>query len=138
MSRVLSLWRGNILINTKTMNQIGAEVSENWGVTVDDLKGRSKLRKIAWARQEAMWRMADEVNQVGKPKYSRRQIGNWFGLDHSTVSYGCKVHALRNGLTVAVRNGGGFVCNSFADAEFVAYRAGGVMLTASVPALSTG
>lgn len=120
MSRVLSLWKGNLLVNAKTMNQIGADVAAAWGVTVEDLKGDGKLRKIAWARQEAMWLMADEVNLAGKPKYSRRQIGNWFNRDHSTVSYGCKVHALRNGITVAVRNGGGFVCNSFADAEFVA------------------
>ncbi len=120
MSQVRSIWQGNVLVNTRTQNQIGAAVAEAYGITVQDLKGRDRTFRIAHARQEAMWLMSQELNLAGRPKYSRRQIGNWMNRDHSTVSFGCKAHALRNGLPFAARKMGGFVCNSFAHAEFVA------------------
>lgn len=83
----LSLWRGDILVHMelpKTMAQIVRDVAFENNLTVEQLKGPSRSRAIAWPRQEAMWR----CRQIGK---SYPQIGRFFGgRDHTTA-----IHAIR-------------------------------------------
>ena len=65
------------------------EVARAHGVSVSDLIGESRRRRISHARQEAMWRLRrlDWRGGVrGRP--SIVQIGEWMNRDHSTVSYG--------------------------------------------------
>lgn len=95
---MLSLWKGDILAPQRNKNQIGQMVAEAHGLTVEDLKGRSKVKKIAWPRQEAMYLMTEEVNPDGSPRWSFFQIGEWFHRDHSTVVHAANAHAKRYGL----------------------------------------
>ena len=66
------------------------QVSVKYGLSVADLKGPERFRRIAHPRQEAMWRM----HQTGR--YSLTQIGRFLGnRDHTTVLYGIRQHAAR-------------------------------------------
>jgi chromosomal replication initiation ATPase DnaA len=117
--KVLSLWKGEILIACKTMNQIGALVAENHNLTVKDLKGQSRLRPIVAARQEAMWLMAEEIRPSGTPRYTNAQIGGWFNRDHTTVIHGRRAHAKRAGLDLGWRGRHAEAVNCFDNSETV-------------------
>ncbi len=56
-------------------------VAEETGVPVADILGPRRLRKMAWARAEAMRR----VRALDSPSPTLPQIGKWFGRDHSSV-----------------------------------------------------
>jgi chromosomal replication initiation ATPase DnaA len=73
-----------------TMAIITAVVAAENGLTVADLKSRSKRYVISHARQEAMWRMRQERWSTGKHRWSLPQIGAFFGMDHTTA-----LHAVR-------------------------------------------
>lgn len=63
-----------------SVRSIMAEVASRSGVTVEELVSQSRLRRIAWPRQEAMY----VVRALGR--FSLPQIGRFFGgRDHTTV-----------------------------------------------------
>ena len=104
----LSLWRGAIEVpRGPTLVQIAQEVAEYYGLTVDELKGPSHARAIAWPRQEAMARMRAETRN------SSTAIGKFLGgRDHSTVLTGVQAHQARipSSLNVPVRDNPAGIC----------------------------
>lgn len=66
----------------KPIIDIVFEVLEDFpGLTVDDLKGRSRTTNIVKARQVAMYEIYRQRDGIGYPR-----IGRWFGgRDHTTV-----------------------------------------------------
>jgi chromosomal replication initiator protein len=65
--------------------QVLAAVASVFGLSLDDLLGRSRSRDIALPRQVAMYLMREEINS------SLPQIGEVLGgRDHTTVMYACE------------------------------------------------
>lgn len=60
-----------------------AGVAAAFKISVDDIMGESRFRRIAWARQAAYLLIRRER------KLSYPQIGQIFGRDHATVVHGC-------------------------------------------------
>lgn len=88
----LSLWHGQLPWPEphRTMCEIALEVCQARGVTLDDLRGRSKAKAVAWPRQEFM---ALAYAQAGQ---SLPAIGRWLdGRDHTTVMQGIRRHERR-------------------------------------------
>ena len=78
----------------KTSRQIIAETAEKHRMTVADLLGDCRQRRIAWPRQEAMFRMFVECLHLSLP-----QIGTALGgRDHTTVIHGIRRECERRGL----------------------------------------
>jgi chromosomal replication initiation ATPase DnaA len=67
----------------ETMRGILAVVCERHGVSVDELKGRSKRKRLTRPRQEANWRMV----QTGR--WSLPRIGMFMRRHHTTILHGC-------------------------------------------------
>ncbi|MGE5500595.1 MAG: helix-turn-helix domain-containing protein [Ignavibacteriales bacterium] len=81
-----------------SLRDIIREVAEDHGLTPEDITGRSRCRKIAHARQDAMWRARQVKWASGAPRYSAPMIGRALNRDHSTVLAGIEAHAVRSGL----------------------------------------
>lgn len=64
-------------------------VSEKTGVPLGVMYSTARERPEVHARQE-VFALADRA------RYSRREIGEPFGRDHTTVSHGIKAHMGRN------------------------------------------
>jgi chromosomal replication initiation ATPase DnaA len=73
---------------SRNMAQIAAEVAGDNGLTLAELKSRSKGQEIVRPRQYAMMLMADAG-------HSLPSIGRFFGLDHTTIWHGVKVARAR-------------------------------------------
>jgi hypothetical protein len=92
---VLSLWRGLIAQpavardRAPSMKEIAESVSWRYGVPMEDLRGPSRLKAFALARQAAMYEM------VVEDRWSLPQIGLYFDRDHTTVLHGYRRHAQR-------------------------------------------
>lgn len=72
------------------MKEIASEVAERHELTLEDLRGPSRYRTVAWARQEAMALIRAEG------RYSYPQIGRFFGgRDHTTILVGVRHHEAR-------------------------------------------
>ena len=72
-------------------SSIIARVAAKYGLTPADLAGESRLRRVAYARHEAIW----TVRQA-RPHLSLPALGRIFGgRDHSTIHYAIEVHACR-------------------------------------------
>ena len=89
----LSLWRGVQRYYWKpgrrTRVEIASEVCDRHRLSITELVSKSRERRIAWPRQEAMYMMRLQgftLNQIG------RYLG---GRDHSTVLTGVKRHLER-------------------------------------------
>jgi chromosomal replication initiator protein len=67
------------------VSQILKEVSQAYGVTINDLRGDSRLRHIARPRQIAYVRLRDETD-LSLPAIGRI-MGN---RDHTTILYGIR------------------------------------------------
>jgi chromosomal replication initiator protein len=81
-----------------TMREIATRIADKHGVSISDLKCESRVRKIAWARQEAY----AEIQAL--TTFSTPQIGNWFGgRDHSTVIFGIRRHKEREAAAKAFK-----------------------------------
>lgn len=65
------------------------EVAAKYGRTVDELTGPLRWRSIAWARQEAMFRLRNETT------LSYPDIGRRLNRDHTTILHGVRAHAKR-------------------------------------------
>lgn len=65
----------------KSMVDILALVCGETGVTRKEILSRCRTRYIAWARHDAMLLMYEAG-------HSSPKIGEFFGMDHSTVLYG--------------------------------------------------
>lgn len=61
------------------------------GVTVADLKGGSRVRKIAWARHHVMYRLRQRGNSF--PWIAARLNMK----NHTSCIHGCRAHAARIG-----------------------------------------
>jgi chromosomal replication initiator protein len=64
------------------LERIAERVAERFRVPVKALRGPSRVRNVAWARQVAM----SVARSAG---FSFPQIGAFFGRDHSTVMHSC-------------------------------------------------
>ena len=66
------------------------QVAARHGVSADDLRGRGRIRSIAWPRQEAMSRLYREA------KMSMAGVGMLLGgRDHTTIMEGIRAHEAR-------------------------------------------
>lgn len=73
-----------------TIRHIAALVAEKHGITVEELRGPSAVRRLAWPRHEAF----ALIHGLGV--YSLNQIGGYFGgRDHTTVRTGVMAHNAR-------------------------------------------
>ena len=80
-----------------SMMRIVAEVAGQFGLTVEQVRGRQGRNALARARHEAMWRCYRET------RHSLTAIGRYFdGRDHTTV-----LHAVRKLELEAQRAAGG-------------------------------
>ncbi len=59
-------------------------VARHYGISVEDLRGKSRQPQVAWARQVAMYLLREET------EHSLAQIGMVLGgRDHTTILHGC-------------------------------------------------
>ena len=68
------------------------EVCKKHGVTLADIHGRRRFRKVVAARNEVMYRLCVEL------RWSMPAVAKKLKRDHSTVHYGRNRHACENGL----------------------------------------
>lgn len=86
------------LVKRRSAAAIIDEVAENRGISVEEIKGRSKTVRPVAARLEAYYRLVTE-----RPDLSYPRIGALFGRDHTSVLSGVRRHAENNGLPPVVR-----------------------------------
>jgi len=77
------------------VREVLAAIADKHRVTVAELVGRSRRRRLAWPRHEAMAAIRKLRRQDGRP-FSLPQIGHWLGdVDHTSVLYGIKKYEAR-------------------------------------------
>ena len=106
MRKVLSLWRGEMLVRepVKSMQEILDDIVEAYGVSRKDITGRSCFQEHVKPRHHAMWLMSMQEKADGSPRYSLPQIAKALNRkDHTSVIHGIKRHAERSGLTYVGR-----------------------------------
>lgn len=75
---------------SRPLHSIIWQVAEKHGLSFSDLLSKRRFRPLAWARQEAMWRCANETPS------SLPEIGRALGKrDHTTVIHGIRRHEER-------------------------------------------
>lgn len=74
--------------NARQGLSIQLEYCERYGITLDEMLGRSKRAPIVKARQEAM---AQVRMRLG---YSYPRIGRLFKRDHTTALWACRKHGI--------------------------------------------
>lgn len=97
ITSAFSLWHGELrfavspdLTSRETMPTIAARICEEYGVTIDDLKGDRRTLVLTRARQHAM----ADMHETGR--YSMPQIGYFLGRrHHTTVLHGIRAHRAR-------------------------------------------
>lgn len=77
------------------MPEIAELVAGKHGVEVADLIGRSRLKRVAAARLEAMWVMNERRRDNGQRRWSNGQIADFFNRDRTTVISNVRSHAAR-------------------------------------------
>lgn len=96
--QLLSIWKGPIAMPSDTIRECIELAADNHNITVTALKSQCRIRKIAWARQEACWRLRNLTYLDGRPRLSFPRIAQLVGLtDHTTVIHAVRAHAKRNG-----------------------------------------
>jgi chromosomal replication initiation ATPase DnaA len=96
LTEYLSLWRGVVAIRPPlpTMKEIASDVAQRHGLSLGDLQGRSLVRKITNARQEAMWAI------YLTDRFSLGQVARFFNrADHTTVWHAIRAHEGRSNET---------------------------------------
>ena len=75
-----------------SMRSVAEDVCAEYGLTLTELRGRSRVFRVAHPRQDFMARAYD------LPHTSLPMIGRWLGgRDHSTIHSGIKAHEARSG-----------------------------------------
>ncbi len=69
---------------TPTMSDIAETVATRFSITVQDIRGRSRLRSHAWPRQVVMLLASEMTSNAGA------NIGRYLNRDHTTVLYGVR------------------------------------------------
>lgn len=88
----LSIWRGEQKRPPIRLPEIATSIAEQYGVTVEDLKGQSRHAYVTTPR------LAAYAAAIETGRYSLAQIGRFFGgRDHSTIHKGAKRHLARAG-----------------------------------------
>ena len=82
---------------TTTMKTILAGVAADHGLRPSDITGDRRFIHHVRARQDFMWRARQVKWLDGKPRYSLPQIGQFLGVDHTTVIHGVRTHEKRMG-----------------------------------------
>jgi chromosomal replication initiation ATPase DnaA len=77
------------------MSDIAKAVSEEYRVSLDDLRGPCRQQYISRPRQAAMWRMWRVKREDGVRKFTLTQIAGYFRRDHTTILHGIKAHQKR-------------------------------------------
>lgn len=80
---------------TSGKDEIIAEVCDDYGVSVADVMGPSLLRYITEARQAVYWRLRQERNAAGRPRWSLPTIAGFMGRDHTSILKGIRQHEIR-------------------------------------------
>lgn len=71
-------------------------VATEFGLTIDELRSDSRLRKIVAPRYLAMKLLADQLDDEGKRRFTYQQIAHLVGKsDHSTVTNGIDLFDVR-------------------------------------------
>lgn len=70
----------------RTLTESAREVAARHGLTLEDIKGRSKRRKCVHARWEVMW-------TLDRRGLTSTRIGMFLKRNHATVLHGLKRHA---------------------------------------------
>lgn len=84
------------IVSPATRNAILDAVAPNWGVTPAQIMSKRKPRPVAWARQDAMWRLRSIKASDGSPKHSLPCIAASLGLrNHTSVKEGVEAHEAR-------------------------------------------
>ncbi len=79
-----------------TMTRIIREVADQYGISTEDLEGRSPAPKWSHPRHEAMWRIRQVKRANGKPRYSFPTIARRFNQkNHTSALYGVIAHEAR-------------------------------------------
>jgi hypothetical protein len=87
-----------IMANACTLSTILKEVARHYGVTVEELKGKSRIRELTKIRFVYYYRAATETNA------SYPRIGRMCGYrDHSTVWHGMRKYCADHNLPVPRR-----------------------------------
>lgn len=76
--------RWHVTIAAHDAAMIALTVALAHGVTMDEMLGPSRARRVAWPRQEAYRRVFDEV----RPRLGLTRVGMLFGRDRATVRHG--------------------------------------------------
>ena len=79
-------------------DEIIREVAKAYGLGPRTLRSRNRKRKFAWPRQEAYWRLRQELVPGSNRQRSLPEIASLFGRDHTTILHGIKKHQERMGL----------------------------------------
>ncbi len=87
---------------TLSMAEAASIVADAHGLTVKELRSRTRSWRIAHPRQAAMALMRAQTRPSGKPRFSCLQIARYFGLhNHSTCVHALKVTRARQALRQA-------------------------------------
>ena len=90
---VLSLWRGVIPGNpghpisgpVVNMSVVSEHVARRHGLSLASIRAGGKSVRMWSARREAQWIIRNLRKADGGRRYSLQQIGDFFGVDHSTI-----------------------------------------------------
>ena len=83
---VTSLWRHEIRPPLRSMKEIIAKVAEETGVTVEQIKGDSRLKHICRARHRFCWEAHQVRYSDGSHRHSLSAIGRFLAdRDHTTA-----------------------------------------------------
>lgn len=80
---------GLVPVAKRMVDEIVRDVAKKYGVPVRGVWSDTRIRPLARARQEAYWRLQNELG-LG---YTR--IGRLLNRDHTTVLYGIAAHQKR-------------------------------------------
>ena len=86
-----------------SMAEIASLVAQAHGLTVTELRSRTRSWRIARPRQEAMALMRAQTRPSGGPRFSCLQIVRYFGLlNHSSCVHALKVIRARQAIRQSV------------------------------------
>ena len=94
--KTLGMIYGHHVQRGPTMRAIGESVAKAHGYTLEQLQSGSRLKRVCFAKHEAMWTIRQVKSYDGTARYSYPQIARFFGLkDHTSAINGCRRHEAR-------------------------------------------